>query len=391
MHIAHLADLHLGKVFHGAALLDDQRHALEQVVALLRGERVDVLVLAGDLYDRALPSAEAVRLFDTFLREVVEGVGVPVIAIAGNHDSADHLGFGAWLFSRGDVHVRGRLDPDALPITLEDPHGEVTFYPLPYIEPELARPLLDDLSDEPRTPRTVVRTLADMARRHRAETGVRRAVLVAHGFVRGERAPIESRRSERSLYLGGVGAVSASELEGFDYVALGHLHRPQSVTPDDRVRYSGSLLEYSFDEVGHGKGVTLVELGPPGTRSVRHVPIAPRRPLATARGTLRELLEDPAHEALTRCFLSVELTEYPPPLQAMERLRGRFPHVVELRFLQPDAPGAPLAGEAPPAARDPEEVFVEFHTRFEGPPSEEVRAVFRQALAAVRARSEGQP
>ncbi|MFO0609053.1 MAG: exonuclease SbcCD subunit D [Polyangiales bacterium] len=391
MRIAHLADLHLGRVFHGTSLLDDQRHALERVVELLRAERADVLVLAGDLYDRALPGAEAVRLFDAFLREVVEGARVPVVAIAGNHDSADHLGFGSWLFSRGDVHVRGRLEPDALPITLEDEHGEVTFYPLPYVEPEAARPLLGDAPEEALSHRAVVRAMADAARRHRAASGVRRAVLVAHGFVRGDEAPAESRRSERSLYLGGVGAVPASDLEGFDYVALGHLHRPQSVTRDDRVRYSGSLLKYSFDEVSHAKGVTLVELGPRGERAVRHAPITPRRDLATARGTLRELLDDPALEALRGSFLSVELTEHPPPLQAMERLRQRFPHAVELHFQRPDAPGAPPVGEVPPPARDPEEVFAEFYARYEGAPSDEAREVFRRALLAARGRQEGRP
>jgi exonuclease SbcD len=391
MRIAHLADLHLGRVFHGTSLLDDQRHALDQVVALLRDEGVDALVLAGDLYDRALPGAEAVRLFDAFLREVVEGAKVPVIAIAGNHDSADHLGFGSWLFSRGDVHVRGRLEPEVLPITLEDAHGEVTFYPLPYVEPEAARALFAEAPEEALTHRAVVRAMAAAARRHREDTGVRRAVLVAHGFVRGDELPAESRRSERSLYLGGVGAVPASDLEGFDYVALGHLHRPQSVTRDDRVRYSGSLLKYSFDEVAHSKGVTLVELGPRGERSVRHVPLTPKRDLATARGTLRELLDDPSLEALRGAFLSVELTEHPPPLQAMERLRARFPHVVELHFQRLQMPGAPPVGSVPPPVRDPEEVFAEFFGRFGGEATDDAKAVFREALTAARARQEGRP
>ncbi len=256
MRIAHLADLHLGRVFHGMSLLEDQRHALERVVAALRDARADVLVLAGDLYDRALPGADAVRLFDEFLREVNETVRIPVIAIAGNHDSADHLGFGAWMFSRGDVHVRGRVDRDLLPITLEDDHGEVTFYPLPYVEPEAARGLLDDADPTaPVTHRTLVQALVGAARRHR--DGARRharTVAIAHAFVRGDRWPDETRRSERSLHLGGVGAVSAEAFAGFDYVALGHLHRPQSLTPDGRVRYAGSLLKYSFDEVAARQG-----------------------------------------------------------------------------------------------------------------------------------------
>ncbi len=388
MRIAHLADLHLGRVFHGMSLLEDQRHALERVVAALRDERAEVLVLAGDLYDRALPGADAVRLFDEFLREVNESLHVPVIAIAGNHDSADHLGFGAWLFSRGDVHVRGRVDRDLLPITLEDDHGEVTFYPLPYVEPEAARGLLDDADPAaPVTHRTLVQALVGAARRHREANAVTRSVAIAHAFVRGDQWPDESRRSERSLHLGGVGAVPTEAFAGFDYVALGHLHRPQSLTPDGRVRYAGSLLKYSFDESPHDKGLTLADLGPRGELAVRHVPIAPRRDLARLAGSLEELLTRAEYEPLRGCFISAELTDHPPPLQAMERLRARFPHAAELHFKRPQSAVDPAAIAAgPPPVRDPETVFHEFMQRYlAAAPTDDERAVFRDALAKARA------
>ncbi len=392
MRIAHLADLHLGRVFHGISLLDDQRHALDQVVAHLRSERADVLVLAGDLYDRALPGADAVRLFDEFLREVNEGVRIPVIAIAGNHDSADHLGFGAWLFSRGDVHVRGRVEAELLPITLEDRHGEVTFYPLPYVEPESARALLEGSDDAPVTHRSLVQALVGEARRHRERAGARRAVVIAHAFVRGERWPDESRRSERSLHLGGLGAVPAEDFAGFDYAALGHLHRPQSLTADGRVRYAGSPLKYSFDEAAHDKGMTLVDLGARGEATVTHLPLRPRRDLARLTGSLEELLTRPEYEPLRGCFVSAELTDHPPPLQAMERLRARFPHAAELHFRRPDAPADPMASAAPPPVREPEEVFGEFMRRYLGaPPTDDERAVFRDALGRARANAEGRP
>lgn len=388
MRIAHLADLHLGRVFHGMSLLEDQRHALERVVAALREERADVLLLAGDLYDRALPGADAVRLFDEFLREVNEALHVPVIAIAGNHDSADHLGFGAWLFSRGDVHVRGRVDRDLLPITLEDAHGDVTFYPLPYVEPEAARGLLEDADrDAPVTHRTLVQALVGAARRHQSEHSVGRTVAIAHAFVRGEHWPDESRRSERSLHLGGVGAVPVEAFAGFDYVALGHLHRPQSLTADGRVRYAGSLLKYSFDEAPHEKGMTLAELGPRGELTVRHVAITPRRDLARLAGSLDELLTREDYEALRGCFVSAELTDHPPPLQAMERLRARFPHAAELHFKRPQTVGDPASiAAAPPPVRDPEAVFQEFMLRYlSAAPTDDERAVFRDALARARA------
>jgi DNA repair protein SbcD/Mre11 len=388
MRIAHLADLHLGRVFHGISLLDDQRHALEQVVSILRAERVDALVLAGDLYDRALPGADAVRLFDEFLREVNEGVKVPVIAIAGNHDSADHLGFGAWLFSRGDVHVRGRVDRDLLPITLEDAHGEVTFYPLPYVEPEAARAILDD--DVAPSHLALVQALTGAARRHHDTAPEARTVVIAHAFVRGESWPDESRRSERSLHLGGVGAVPVAAFEGFDYVALGHLHRPQSLTADGRVRYAGSLLKYSFDESAHEKGLTLVDLGARGERTVRHVAVRPRRDLARLEGSLDTLLTAPEHAWAEGHFVSAELTDHPPPLQAMERLRARFPHAAELHFKRPEGFGALPAASAPPPAREPDEVFHEFMRRYLGAaPDDDEREVFRIALAKARTAEAG--
>lgn len=387
MRIAHLADLHLGRVFHGISLLDDQRHALDQVVDALRSERADVLVLAGDLYDRALPSADAVRLFDEFLREVHEDVRIPVIAIVGNHDSADHLGFGAWMFSRGDVHVRGRVERDLLPITLEDRHGEVTFYPVPYVEPEAARPILGD--EVAPSHRALVQALTGSARQHHSLSPNARTVIIAHAFVRGLEAPGESRRSERSLHLGGAGAATSDDFEGFDYVALGHLHRPQSLTADGRVRYAGSLLKYSFDEVDHDKGMTLVELGPRGARSVTHVSLRPKRDLARLEGSLESLLTGAEHERARGCFVSAELDDHPPPLQAMERLRQRFPHAAELHYKRREGAGEALALSAPPPAREPDEVFQEFMRRYLGaPPTDDEREVFRLALAKARAAGE---
>lgn len=389
MRLAHMADLHLGRVFHACALVEDQAHALAQVLDVLRKDGVDALVLAGDLYDRTLPGREAVRLLDWFLREVNEEVGIPVIAIAGNHDSADHLGFGAWMFRRDDLHVRGRVEHDAPPITLEDRHGEVTFYPLPYVEPEAAREWLVEGGDAERddavTHRDTVRALLRHARAHRERVGARRAVVVAHAFVQGERWPEESRRSERSLYLGGVGAVPASDFEGFSYVALGHLHRPQSITADGRVRYAGSLMKYSFDEAAHGKGLSVVELDADGVARVEHRVITPRRDLARIEGSLDELLARPELEALRGCFISAEITDRPPPLQAMERLRERFPHAAELRFRALGLDLPTVDAPTPAGARDPAEVFEAFFARETGaPPTDDEREAFREALAWVR-------
>ena len=215
-------------------------------------------------------------------------------------------------------------------------------------------------------------------------------MIIAHAFVRGSVIPDESRRSERSLHLGGAGAATTDDFEGFDYVALGHLHRPQSLTDDERVRYSGSLLKYSFDEVSHDKGMTIVELGPRGERAVRHVSLRPKRDLARLEGSLESLLNGAEFEAARGSFISAELTDYPPPLQAMERLRQRFPHAAELHYKRPAGAGEATPLDAPPPAREPDEVFQEFMRRYLGAaPSDDEREVFRVALAKARASEAG--
>ncbi len=385
MRLAHLADLHLGKTFHGFSLIEDQRQALEAAVGIVRDADVDAVLIAGDLYDRALPGREAVRLLDDFLRELVLGAGVPVIAIAGNHDSGDHLGFGAWLFASGDVHLRGRIERDPKPVTLEDRYGTVAFYAFPYVEPEAARETLamDPADSEPYglTHCDVVGLMSKRALAHRDAHSIRRAVVIAHAFVQGSTAAEECRRSERGLYLGGAGAVPASVFEGFQYVALGHLHRPQGAGPVGR--YPGSLLKYSFDEAEHSKGLTLAELDAEGGLRVEHRPIAPRRDLRVLRGSLADLLEDPSLSSSEGCFVCAELTDKMPPPQAMERLRRRFPNAAELRFAREIAPPPSAPFDLQSSVRDPEGAFVEFFTLHSpGAPTEGERAVFREALGA---------
>jgi DNA repair protein SbcD/Mre11 len=390
MRLAHLADLHLGRVFHANSLVEDQAHALALALDVMRRDGVDAVLLAGDLYDRALPGREAVRLLDWFLREVNESLGLPVVAIAGNHDSADHLGFGAWMFRRENLHVRGRMDPEAAPVRFVDAHGPVDVYPLPYVEPEAAREWLVAAGDaDPASSVTHRDTVRAMLRHARALQQARpdaRSVALCHAFVEGDRRPDESPRSERSLYLGGVGAAQARDFDGFAYTALGHLHRPQSLTADGGVRYAGSLLKYAFDEVDHDKGMTVVELDAAGLRRVEHRPLPPRRDLARIAGDLESLLTRDDLARFEGCFVSAEITDHPPPLQAMERLRARFPHAAELRFRALDLtlPALDDLG-ARRAARDPAEVFEAFFARETGAaPDDDQRAVFREALKGAR-------
>ena len=391
MRIAHLADLHLGRVFHGLSLIDDQRQMLEQVVERLRAAEADVLVLAGDLYDRALPGREAVRLLDDLLHEVHGSLEIPVIAIAGNHDSGEHLGFGSWLFAQGALHLRGRVDGPFRPVTLEDPHGEVTFYPIPYVEPETAASLFAGSGAEAPmvggtlTHAETVEALLAPAHLHRVEGGVRRSVVVAHAFVRGAAAaPQESPRSERALYLGGAGAVPTSHFDGFSYVALGHLHRPQWVGDERRVRYAGSLLRYAFEESDDPRTLTVVTLDRDGRAALEEEALHPRRDLGRIRGDLATLLHDPALEPYTTRYVQAVVTDHPMPPQAMDRLRERFPHLLEFRQAGLERDPLAAARPIPDERRGPGEVFEDFF-RLHGPgaPTDDDRAVFREALAAA--------
>ena len=308
MRFIHTADWHLGRTFHNVSLVDDQAHVLDQVVALVKETRADALVVAGDVYDRAVPPTDAVRLLGDVLERVVVGLEVPVVMIAGNHDSPDRLEFGAPLLSSRGLHVRGTLSPDAGPVVLHDEDGPVNFFLLPYAEPPLVRERLgnDGLRSHNEAMRALTeRILGPVAQGpkldprprqegppHRAggsapmesHPNPQRTVLLAHCFAAGG----ESSESERPLTVGGAGTVDPDCFRGFSYTALGHLHRPQAF--GSRVRYSGSLLKYSFSEADHRKSVSVVELDASGSVTVEEIPLSPRRDVRIVEGYLKELL-----------------------------------------------------------------------------------------------------
>lgn len=319
MRFVHTADWHLGRLFHGRHLTEDQAHVLDQLVDVLRDARAEALVIAGDLYDRAVPPVEAVRLLDDVLTRVTDGLGIPVVAIAGNHDAPDRVGFGARLLADKGLHVFGR--PGAAPgrVTLADTHGPVTVHALPYAEPALVREAIgrDDLHDHDAAFRAVVAEAArDAAARH---------VLVAHAFVTGGRAS----DSERPLSVGGTGAVGADALAGFDYVALGHLHRPQTAGRES-ARYAGSLLKYSFSEADHAKAVLVVDLDAAGEASVEAVRLAPRRDVRIVEGRLEELLEGPAASEGREDYLLARLKDREALFDPLGKLRAVYPNVMQV-------------------------------------------------------------
>ena len=330
MLVLHTSDWHLGRVFHGVDLLSEQRRALTRVVEIARDHAVDAVVVAGDLYDRAIPPADAVDLLADAVREL-RGLGIPVVAITGNHDSPNRVGALDPLLRAGGVTLRGRFDPtEPVVVPATDGGPDLVVHPIPYLEP-MAAPLVEGQGRRRRpTHHELLDGAVEQVRADLAGRGPVRSLVVAHAFVAGA-APSSS---ERELAVGGVDRVPVSTFDGVDAVALGHLHRPQALT--DRVAYSGSLLPYSFSETGP-TSVRLVEVAPDGTVGSEVVALGCERRVVTVQGRLDSLLSDPAHAGAEVSWVRARLTDEVLPRHAMERLRDRFPHTVVLEHVAPRA------------------------------------------------------
>jgi exonuclease SbcD len=328
MRLLHTSDWHIGRSLHGADLLREQEEVLSGLADVVGAEAVDVVVVAGDVYDRAVPSADATGVLDRVLMRL-RSSGAVVVLTPGNHDSARRLSFGAGLMARSGVHVRASTAGLDEPVLLRDEHGEVAVYGLPYLEPEIARHELGLGRRADGAARSHEAVLTEAMERVRRDLFLRpgaRSVVLAHAFVGGG-VPSDS---ERDICVGGVDLVPAPVFDGVDYVALGHLHRPQTIT--ERLRYSGSPLAYSFGEAGQEKQVWLVDLDATGLAGVRALTLPTPRPLTVLTGTLDELLADPAHTAVEEHFVSARLTDDVRPADPMRQLQTRFPHCVHLEW-----------------------------------------------------------
>ncbi|RSM62587.1 exonuclease SbcCD subunit D [Amycolatopsis sp. WAC 01376] len=325
--LLHTSDWHIGRTFHGADLLAEQEAVLGHVADLVIAESVDVVLVSGDIYDRAVPSAEAVRVATTALGRIRQA-GAKLVMTPGNHDSAPRLGAFAEFAAAGGLYLRATIDGLAEPVLLPDEHGEVALYGIPYLEPEPARHALGVPEARGHTG-----VLTEAMRRVREDLATRpsgtRSVVLAHAFVTGG----EPTESERTIAVGGVEQVPGSVFDGVDYVALGHLHGPQTLA--EHLRYSGSPLAYSFSETRQRKSVWLVDLDADGLAEVRRHELPVPRHLAMLRGELADLLSDPEHDGLTDHFLSFTVTDRVRPIDAMRQLRERFPYAVHMDW-QPE-------------------------------------------------------
>ena len=327
MRLLHTSDWHVGRSLHGTDLLAEQETVLSGLASVVAAEKIDAVLVAGDVYDRAVPSADATAVLDRVVGRLL-AAGAAVVMTPGNHDSARRLGTFSGLLSAAGLHVRAATNRLDEPVLLSDEHGDVAVYGLPFLEPEVARHELG-LAGGPSEKRSHEAVLGAAMDRVRADLFLRpgaRSVVLAHAFVGGGVAS----ESERDICVGGVDLVPAPVFDGVDYVALGHLHRPQTLTP--RLRYSGSPLAYSFGEAGQQKLAWLVDLDRTGLADVRPVPLPTPRRLTVLTGTLDELLADPAHAAVEDDFVSARLTDPTRPTDPMRRLQARFPHCVHLEW-----------------------------------------------------------
>ena len=372
MRIVHTSDWHLGRTFHGVELLADQRRALSHLAALVDAESADAVIVAGDVYDRSVPSADAVRVYDEGLAEIA-AAGAQIVVTSGNHDSPTRLGAGSGFAAAGGLHLRTSIADIDRPVILSDAHGDVAFYGIPYLEPDTARRHLGVESIGGHTAvldAAMTRVRTDLAARRV------RSVVVAHAFVSGAAAS----GSERSISVGGVETVPAETFSGADYVALGHLHSPQRVT--DTVRYSGSLLPYSFGERTHRKAALVVDLDADGVAEVRAHELPVVRELSSLTGVLGDLLTDERYAAAQDHYVEVTLTDPVRPTDAMRRLRERFPFAVHVQWERPHS-GSGVDYRSRVRGRTDAEIIASFISDVRDEPTKGERVLVERALRAV--------
>lgn len=375
MRLLHTADWHLGRRFGHWDLLADQIAFLDWLVEVVRTERVDAVLVAGDVFDRAVPPQQAVEAADEALGSLV-AAGVPVVVISGNHDSAARLAFGAGAMAKAGLHIRGErraCEEMGAPVELRSRAGEaVKVVPVPYADPLR----LDPLEGLGRTHHAVVERVV---RQSLAACGCDPAtcIVMGHVFVTGA----AGSDSERALSVGGTSAVGIDAFGGAGYVALGHLHRPQAFD-GGRVAYSGSPLAYSFSEE-HEKQVRILDVN--GRIESRTLEVDVGRPVRTLRGTLEQILHAPEHAAAERAFVRVELADAELQLGAMEKVRRRFPFAAELAYTALAAQGPDAGGAgAPKTGRSPADVVAEYvRQTLGGAPAAWIPALVDEAFRAA--------
>lgn len=358
MRFIHLADLHIGKKINEFSMLEEQRYVLEQVLATAEQRKPDGVILAGDIYDKAVPATEAVQLLDWFLTELSRRK-LPVYMVSGNHDSGERLAFGADLLKQSRIYVSALYDGTLEPVVLEDDYGKLNLYLLPFVKPVHVRRSLcrqQEAGVEPEEIQTYQQAIETVLKRADIHAGERN-VLVAHQLVTGA-----SRCDSEDLSVGGLDNVDASLFKDFDYVALGHIHGPQSMTRDT-IRYAGTLLKYSFSECNHEKSITLVEVKEKGNVSIEAIPVVPKHDMRQIKGSYEALMARDYYKNSNReDYLKVILTDEEELPEVMGRLRTVYPNIMKLEYENTRTKSSGAVQPVETAAdKSPMEYFTEFY------------------------------
>lgn len=336
MKFIHLSDLHIGKKVNDFSMMEDQEYILSQIIEIIKEQKVEGVWIAGDIYDKSNPFAEAVQLFDEFLTTLAR-LGLPVFAISGNHDSAERIAFGARLMNACHVYLSPVYDGNVSPIILQDNYGEIAIYLLPFIRPALARHIFN--SKDPGMEReesgcqtsaiTTYQDAAEAAIDHMQVDEKRRNVLLSHQFVTGA---VQSGSEDISV--GGVDNIDSSLFDGFDYVALGHIHNAQAISRET-IRYCGTPLKYSFSEAGHTKYAVIVTLKEKGNVQIEEIPLIPLRDLREIKGSYQEITARDFYKDMPLSdydYLHITLTDEEDIPDAIGKLRSIYPNIMKLDY-----------------------------------------------------------
>lgn len=377
MKFLHLSDLHFGKSLFEYSLIEDQQHWCDQTLDFLRQNPHDAVIIAGDLYDRSVPSSRAVELMDSFLTALVQDIGLPVLAISGNHDGGQRLDFGSGLYRSSGLYMAALPQAQTQRVTLMDEHGEVDFWLLPYISPADARTLF---------PECDARTFGEAYSAFVGEIiprmdKKRRNVLVAHGFFSGFSGGVETEliTSDSELSIGGADVTDSSIFGGFDYCAFGHLHAPQRAGSEN-MRYSGSPLKYSLSEEHQKKSLLSVILGEKGRIAYERQEIEPLRKLYSVEGRLDELCAPTGGGEVSRDYVFVNIITDGVELAAAQRVRNLFPNYLGIRYSSREERELLLGGGETARRRSLPEAFADFYTTVTG---KELTAEQQRVLAAI--------
>lgn len=375
MKLVHLSDLHIGKRVNEISMIEDQEYILQQIIRIIDEEKPAAVLICGDVYDKSVPSAEAVTLFDDFLCRLAKR-DTQVLIISGNHDSPERLAFGNRLMEHAGIHISNVYDGNVQSVTLTDEYGDVNFWLLPFIKPAHVKRFYPDEGIESYT---------DACRVAVEKMGIdttKRNMLLTHQFVTGA-ATCESEE----LSVGGSDNVDASVFEGFDYVALGHIHGQQNIGDSNRIRYCGTPLKYSFSEEHHHKSVTVVELGAKGTLQLQLRPLPPRHDMRTIRGTFEEITAKAFYEGTaTDDYLRIFLTDEDDVHEAMGKLRTIYPNLMELRYDNTRTKAnETIDGAQNVEKKEPIQLFEElFEKQNNQPMSDEQRSFVAQLIDSIR-------